>query len=245
MRAKEKNKISVSLLLFRIISIIIILVCLFSLSNWYIENKKNSKIIDNLRSQITFPDINSTSKVDFSNLISINPDTVAWIKVNNTNIDFSIVQSNNNEYYLKHNFNKEYNSSGWIFADYRNKFDNTDKNIIIYGHNTQNGNMFSTLKNTTKKSWYTNPDNLLISFYTIMGSYNYQIFSIYTIRAQNFNDSIEFSTDTEFQNYIDDISSKSIYDFGIEVTPNDNLLTLYTCNTNNTDRIVVHAKRLQ
>ena len=72
-----------------------------------------------------------------------NPDIKAYIKVNNTNIDYVVVQSSNNNYYLNHNFNKEYNTAGWIFFDYKNKLDGTDKNIIIYGHNTKDNSMLN------------------------------------------------------------------------------------------------------
>ena len=251
----EKNKINVYLLIFRIISLIIILVCIYCLYNWDRENKRNSELLDDIHLLAVIPDIEpnndddkDTSEnkplVDFSGLLSTNSDTVAWIKVNNTNIDFPVVKSNDNEFYLKHNFNKEYNSAGWIFADFRNRFDNTDKNIIIYGHNRRNGSMFSSLKNVTEESWYTNQNNLIIPFYTVKGSYNYQVFSIYTILAQDFDNSVSFPTEQDFQNYIDKVSSKSIHDFGVEVTPNDSLLTIYTCGNNTKYRIIVHAKKI-
>ena len=99
--------------------------------------------------------------MDFTELKKQNPDTVAHIKVNNTRISYVVVQGNDNEYYLNHNFNKEKNRAGWIFADYRNSFDESDKNLIIYGHNMKDGSMFDTLIKTIDKEWYTNKDNYI------------------------------------------------------------------------------------
>ena len=80
-----------------------------------------------------------------------------------------VVNGNDNSYYLKHNFNKEYNIAGRIFSDYHNKFDETDKNIVIFGHNTKDGSMFGTLKNVLDKSWQENRDNLEIILITEIG----------------------------------------------------------------------------
>ena len=91
--------------------------------------------------------------VDFSSLKAMNSDTVGYLKVNGTNVESAVVQAKDNSYYLSHNFKKNYNKAGWIFADYRNQFDGTDKNIVIYGHNMKNGSMFSSLKNILTANW--------------------------------------------------------------------------------------------
>ena len=93
-------------------------------------------------------------QIDFKLLKEQNNETVGYIKVNNTNIDYVVVQHNDNSYYLKHNFEKSWNNAGWIFADYHNKLDETDKNIVIFGHNTRDNSMFGTLKSTLNEDWY-------------------------------------------------------------------------------------------
>ena len=229
------------LIMFRIVSLITILICLYFLYNWHIENQENNDLIDDIRSQITIPNISNDTNEDINlpdNTNDSTPDT------SDTNIDFPVVKTKDNDYYLKHNFKKQYNSAGWIFADYRNKFDNTDKNIIIYGHNRRDGSMFSTLKNAMSESWYTNPDNLQIPLFTTSGTFTYQIFSIYAILAQNFNNSVEFSSDEDFKNYINEIKSKSIYNFNVDVSSNDSILTLYTCGNNTKYRVIIHAKKI-
>ncbi len=89
--------------------------------------------------------------IDFQTLKTKNSDTVAYLKVNGTNIDYVVVKGEDNSYYLNHNFNKEKSVAGWIFADYHNKFDGSDKNIVIYGHNMKDGIMFETLKDVLTK----------------------------------------------------------------------------------------------
>lgn len=260
----EKKKTSKGIIIFRILSIIIIVFCLYRLFNWYQENQKNHELISNLKTQITLPEIQDTDSqndntitpnettvqppentIDFSNLINLNPDTVAWVKVNNTDIDFPVVKTDNNDFYIKHNFDKKYNSAGWIFADYRNKFDNTDKNIIIYGHNRRDGSMFSTLNNVLEETWYTNPDNKIINLYTPSGIQKYEIFSVYKIKESLFKNLTNFENDEAFQNYIDTITNQSIFNFEVPVISSDNILTLYTCANNNKYRIIVHAKEVE
>ena len=246
MRKRKKNKINISIpiLLFRFISILVIFICLYRLYDWYLENKENTTIINNIRSQISFPD-KTTELMDFSKIITKNSDTVAWIKIKNTKIDFPIVKTDNNDYYINHNFNKEPNSAGWIFADYRNKLDNTDKNIIIYGHNRRDGSMFSTLNNVLKKDWYTNESNHIVKLYTPSETLEYKIFSIYKIYKSDFKNTVNFETDEEFDEYIKLCKEKSIYNFNLDVTSSDNILTVYTCANNNRYRIIVHAKQIK
>ena len=109
--------------------------------------------------------------------LKINNDTIAWLKVNGTDIEYAVVKANDNSYYLDHNFEKEYNKAGWIFADYKNVLDGTDKNIIIYGHNMGNGTMFGTLKTVLDSSWRKNADNMIVNFDLNNQSYKFKIFS--------------------------------------------------------------------
>ncbi len=266
-----KHKHSLGLIIFRIASLIIIIVSLLFLYNWNLENKMNEKIISQINSQINIPDITKpipeqnnnnessnnskndnaissdtvveNTSIDFSYLYEINKDTIGWIKINNTDVSYPIVKAQDNDYYLNHSFNKEYNSAGWIFADYRNSLDFSDKNTIIYGHNRRNGSMFSTLNETIKESWYTNPENKYITIYTPSETYTYEIFSIYKISQNKFDNRIEFSSNEEYQKYISDLLSLSIYNFNVNVDYNDNILTVYTCANNNKYRIVIHAKK--
>lgn len=179
--------------------------------------------------------------VDFTELLSKNPDTVGWIKINNTKVNYPIVQTDNNSYYLDHAFNKTKNAGGWIYADYRSTFNNFGKNTIIYGHNLNNKTMFGSLSETTKPNWYKNENNRYIKISTPTANTVWAIFSIYTTEPE-----IEYlRTNFEkhsFKDFINKMKSKSIYDFGIDVTEEDKLLTLSTCTAKGTKRLVVQAK---
>ena len=100
-----------------------------------------------------------------NNLKKQNTDTIGYIKVNNSYIDYVVVQANDNDYYLDKDFNKKKNVAGWIFADYRNQLDGTDRNIILYGHNMKDGSMFGTLHKTHEREWQSNEENLTIIFF--------------------------------------------------------------------------------
>lgn len=175
-------------------------------------------------------------------LLSHNEDVIGELKVNNTNIDYPVVQAKDNEYYLDHNINKSKNANGWIFMDYRNNSMNIDKNNIIYGHNMYySGVMFGTLHKTANKSWYTSPENQIIEYNTLYENMKFKIFSIYRVPKTNDYLKVHFKDDNEFTNFILMITSRSIYNFNVPVTTSDKILTLSTCSNNGTKRLVIHA----
>ena len=179
-----------------------------------------------------------------ASLLSINPDVIGYLKVNNTNVDYPVVTADDNQYYLKKNLYQENDKNGWIFMDFRNSDKNLNDNTIIYGHNMYySGVMFGTLHRALNASWYTNPENLVITFDTMYESMKWQIYSIYTIPKTSDYLQVSFSSDEEKDAYISMTQSRSIHDFGISVTHDDYLLTLSTCTGNN-ERLVIHAKRI-
>lgn len=183
---------------------------------------------------------------NYAKVISVlketNPDTVGWLTVNNTTVNYPVVQSTNNSYYLNHDFNKNSNSLGWIFMDYRNNAYSLDQNTVIYGHNLSKDKlMFGNLSATLSSSWYTKASNLYITFNTIEGDMQWRIFSIYTIEATNDYLYNTFDTQEEFLEFANKIKSRSITDFGVELKENDKILTLSTCQSSGKKRLVVHA----
>ena len=187
---------------------------------------------------------NTKYEESFEKLLAINADTKAWLKVNNTNINFPVVQSSDNDFYLNHDFNKDNNSNGWIFIDYRNNMEALDQNTIIYGHNIIGNSMFSTLRYVLNPSWYNNTDNLDITFNTPSKQLKARIFSIYVIDETNDYLYINFN-DEDYFNFINKIKSRSIHDFGVEYGVNDKMITLSTCNGSGDKRLVVHAKIIE
>ena len=117
----------------QVISIIIIIISLYYIYLWYIDNKKTENILNEIYENANVSSDNisvdndlkiEVENIDFNKLINKNPDTIGWIKVLGTDINYPVVQTNNNDFYLTHSFDKSYNKAGWIFADYI-------KNIII------------------------------------------------------------------------------------------------------------------
>ena len=181
---------------------------------------------------------------NYDRLLAVNTDTVGWITVNNTKVDYPVVRSYNNDYYLTHNYYKKFTYNGWIFMDYRNNPKYLDKNTILYGHNRfDTGVMFGTLQNVLKKSWYTNENNLIITFNTLYEKISWKVFSIYTIDVTSDYLQNTFKDDQEYQDFIDMISNRSEIKFNTEVTVNDKILTLSTCHDQD-KRLVVHAVRM-
>lgn len=185
----------------------------------------------------------SIYNINFENLKKKNEDTVGFLKVNGTDIETVVVKSKDNSYYLTHNFENQKNKSGWIFMDYRNRLDGSDKNIVIYGHNMRNGTMFASLKNILDDSWLENTENYSIIFKTEDKRTIYKVFSVYQIEKEDYYLKTDFR-DSEFNTFINTLKERSIYNFGIDVTENDNVLTLTTCANNNKYRVVLHAKEI-
>jgi sortase B len=178
---------------------------------------------------------------DIAALLAQNDETVGWLNVKNTNIDYAVTQASDNEYYLSHNFYKKNDYAGWIFMDYRNNSKILDDNTILYGHNRfYNGVMFGTLNNVLNKSWYTNEENLHITFNTLYGNMTWKIFSIYKTPVTTDYLTTKFNNDTDRLAFYQNLQSRSINDFGVNLKSSDKILTLSTCTVDN-GRLVVHA----
>jgi len=202
------------------------------------ENIKEHEKIENEAKE----EIKLITNEKLAALLTVNEDVIGELKVNNTNIDYPVVQSKNNDYYLEHNINKEKNANGWIFMDYRNNPMSIDKNNIIYGHNMYySGVMFGTLHKTANESWYTNPENQIITYNTLYDNMKFKIFSIYRIPVTNDYLRVLFKDDKDFLNFISMLTKRSIYNFNVEVKPEDKIITLSTCSNNGTKRLVIHA----
>ena len=195
---------------------------------------------DNLDEESTHENLNIN--IDFKTLLKKNSDTIGWIKFNNIDINYPIVQSTDNSYYLKHNFYKEKNKAGWIFADYNNTFPILNKNSIIYGHNRQNGTMFSKLNNYLKPDFCANESNQTFLFSTTQENYIANIFSVYKINKNGFTLQTNFENNIYFLDYLKELQEKSNYNFDVTLSPDDKIITLCTCDNNTKYRIVVHAK---
>ena len=156
---KKRRRLKKSIInLFTIICLIVMIFSSYKILIWYLDSKKTEKIVkkfdeptlvkDNENVEIIPQAVKIEEKnpywdyikmnlidVDFKELKKINSDVVGWLQVSGTNINYPFVQTNNNSFYLDHSLEKEKNSAGWVFLDYRNNINNLNKNTIIYAHN--------------------------------------------------------------------------------------------------------------
>ena len=248
------------------INIIIVLIALYQINNWDKDNKSTNKQLDEIKEKVKIEETNSNEElvniqddkdndywnyiklplvsVDFKELLEKNSDTVAFLKVNGTNINYPVVQTNDNEYYLHHSYNKTKNEAGWVFLDYRNNLDNLQENSIIYAHGSYDTTMFGSLKNVFKSDWYNKTDNYVVYLSTPNKNMLWQIFSVYKIKTETYYLTSSFASDESYQKFIDTIKERSKYNFNTNVTTNDKILTLSTCY-NNSEKVVLHAKLIK
>lgn len=238
----------------QVISIIIIIISLYYIYLWYIDNKKTENILNEIYENANVSSDNisidndlkiEVENIDFNKLINKNPDTIGWIKVLGTDINYPVVQTNNNDFYLTHSFDKSYNKAGWIFADYINKNlknNELDKNTIIYGHNRQNNSMFGTLSNVFKEEWLSNKENHYINFSTLNNNMVWEVFSTYTIEKEEYYIQSNFSSDEEYISFLNTIKNRSTHKYDVNISKEDKILTLSTCTNVGEGRTVLHAK---
>ncbi len=225
----------------------------------YKSKKENDKVADIFYGPIQTPTTTKepeltptptpepeTLEQKFARLTAINPDIKAWINIANTNIDYAVVQASDNDYYLRRSIYKKYSYSGSIFMDYRcSIWDKATTNVIIYGHNMKADNMFHQLEKYRKKDFFNNENNI-ITLYTSEGTITARVFSVY-ITDTGFNYlQTSFSKSEAYRNYLDSIISKSLFTSSVNVSTDDRIITLSTCDYDFEDaRLVIHAKIIQ
>ena len=267
---KIKRKNIIFLIIF-ILSMLCIIVSIIYIIRWKNDNNKTEKLtldieqmtkIEEVIESDTFieiieqseeiPDINpywdyikmNLINVDFNELKKVNSETVGWIQVNGTNINYPFVQTTDNQYYLTHSLDNSYNSAGWVFLDYRNNLSTLDKNTIIYAHGRLDRTMFGSLKNILESGWLNNTNNYVIKLSTEYENTLWQVFSVYHIDTTNDYIRINFKNSENFLEFANMLLERSAYNFNTKVSENDNILTLSTCY-NDKEKVVLHAKLIK
>lgn len=251
--------------------LLVIIGCFINIFMWFKDNKmieKESNIIsskinvkkvkDNKDTIIIKKDNEESKKddpywdfikmnlmdVDITKLKETNNDTIGFVKVNGTNVNYPFVQTNDNKYYLTHSFKKEKNKAGWVFMDYRNKDVGNDDNTILYAHGRVNNTMFGSLNKIINDKWLNNKDNHVVSVSTENKNSLWQIFSVYHIEVTNDYTITNFENENSYAQFLNKITSRSVYNFNNDPTSKDKIITLSTCY-NKTERMVVHAKLIK
>lgn len=184
--------------------------------------------------------VEAAFQVDFEALRAVNDDVIGWIRfVEPSVISYPVVQTSNNDYYLKKSLEKKYLSAGSIFADYQNDDDFNDENTVIYGHNMKNGSMFGQLRKFKDTEFCK--ANPYFYIYTVDGrEITYQIFAVKVVGATSSTYDKIYNDKEEFQQYIDNVYVGAIYTSAdVSVTAEDRIVTLSTCTGNDETRLVV------
>lgn len=231
-----------------IVSFCVMIFSLVKIIFWGIDNYKTNDEIKEIREIVDIDEVDTSSdstnkfiNVDFSELKKVNSDVVGWIRVDGTNIDYPFVQYKNNSYYLNHSFDKSVNDAGWVFLDYRNNIDDLDTNTIIYAHGRVDGTMFGSLKNTLDSNFFENKEESLVKISTLNNNYLFEIFSAYRIPTTDDYLYTNFSSNVDYDKFLETIINRSVHNFLIDVANTDKIITLSTCY-NSREKVVMHAK---
>lgn len=188
---------------------------------------------------------------EYKNLLIKNKKLIGWLKIDDTNIDYPVMQTTDNEYYQNHNLNQEYDKNGSIFMDKDCDVKKPSTNYILYGHHMKSGRMFGTLDKYESEKYYK--EHKYIQFDTIYEKGLYQVMYVFRSRVYNEDDVvfkyyrfIDANSEQEFDSYMQEMAGISFYDTGVTAVYGDQLLTLSTCDYQEKDgRFVVVAKRIE
>ena len=188
---------------------------------------------------------------EYAELYMRNKDMVGWIRINDTNINYPVMQSiDKPNFYLKHGFDKSYTDYGCPYVAESCDLSKPSDNLIVYGHHMKNGSMFSDLEKFKKKDFWE--EHKTFNFNTLYEKQTYEIIAVfktvvYTESSSEFK-YFQFSdaeSPEHFNNYISKCKTKAIYETGVTAEYGDKLITLSTCEYSNTNgRLVLVAKRI-
>lgn len=246
METKVKQKRTLSHWMYWIILTIAVLVFCFSayqLLSYRVEEDKEIAVNERVHE---IAKTESEAKLDFTALKAANKDTVGWILIPDTKIDYPLVKGNDNDYYLNHNFEKKLNKAGTVFLDYRQSFVNPAPNLFLYGHNMHNGTMFADIEKFLNKAFFDAHPYIYIFTEDIV--YRGEILAL-TQQLNNEMTGLEYRRhSSEFYEFVLDLQQNNKQGSNIEFKQEDSLITLYTCSYENgqgayTDlRYLLHAK---
>lgn len=187
---------------------------------------------------------------EYQTLYSKNKSLIGWLKIDDTNIDYPVMQTTNNEYYLDHNYSQEYDKNGSLFLDKDCDVVHRNTNLIIYGHHMKSGKMFGNLNRYSSEDYCK--EHSTIQFDTIYEKGTYEVMYVFRSRIYN-EDEVVFkyyqfldaASEKEFNSNMQEMAELSLYDTGVTASYGDELLTLSTCDNSEEDgRFVVVAKRV-
>lgn len=238
-----KNKICIIILL---VLTVIFAVSTYLLVTEYLDDKKQVDELESIAQAVE--DSGQCSDDKYTDLYAQNNDFIGWIKIDDTVIDYPVMQSTENpNFYLNHNFNKEYSRFGVPYIQENCSL--SSDNIIIYGHNMKNKSMFNELTKYSSKNFYNS--HKFIQFDTLSEQRTYEVICAfktvaYTSNGFDYYNFVNANTKDDFSAYIEKCKALSFYDTGVNTEYGDKLITLSTCEySQNNGRFVVVAKLIE
>ena len=245
--SKTKKKIKKVQLIF----VIILVISALSIAYYDHKQKGKQNPLDNIEidtSQVTEDKTERMLQVE--ELKKENGDIIGWLEIPNTNISFPVVQGTDNQYYMTHTYKKEDSKDGSIFLDKDYNWDLPSSNLLMYGHNNKNGNMFQGLLEYQEESYYK--EHPTIKFTTTKEDCEYEIISAFKSRVYYKSEKNVFryyyfitaESEEEYNNYVEESKKASLYDTGKTANYGDQLLTLSTCEYSQEDgRFAIVARK--
>lgn len=259
---------------------IVLLVAAFGISaylvgSYFIEGKKQEDLYNDLQTQMsqardettqgtTVPTTQETTQSttaateptmlpEYAVLYEQNPDTVGWLRIDGTKINYPVLQhqgldEKGQEFYLYRDFEKKDNKHGAIFVKDNVDVNKPSDNIVLYGHNMADGSMFAALNAYTNKATWEN--NSLIFFDTLTECHTYKIFGVFKTSANlgegfSYHNYVDAENEADFDNFVSTVKELSFYETGITPEYGDKIIMLSTCEyTLDNGRLVVAAVRI-
>ena len=241
-----------------IVAFLVLIGTMVYLINYFVEGWDSKDKISNAAA--VWEDDDSMEKNEkgvfagFESLLKQNQDIRAWMKIDGTNINNPVYQTDNNEFYVDHDMNKQSSRYGALFIDKAAVIgrERNSQNVVIYGHHMKDGTMFGSLKKYTDISFYKK--HPIIDFTTLYKEGKYKIFAVFITNTLEEHDNGEvfnyrkqsYADATAFLKFINDVKKRSIIDTGVEVLGDDEIITLSTCTYEFEEaRLVVMARRIR
>ena len=224
---------------------------LYYFYNNYKEISDNTNILNKIDS-IEIEKGENKRIAQLKELQKVNNEIIGWLEIEGTNINYPILQSKDNEFYLTHNYKKEKSSSGSLFLDKDFDLVNGSSNYLIYGHRSKQGLMFEDLLKYSNKDFYE--EHKKIRFTTLKEDSIYEILSVFYSRVYYKKEKNVFryyyfvnaENEEQYNEFIKEAKNASIYDTGVTATYGEQLLTLSTCEYSQVDgRFAVVCKRIK
>lgn len=194
-----------------------------------LESRESGKVYESLDEVKKETSIGQT--YDFAELAKINPDIVAWIRIDDSMINYPVVHGNDNQYYLEHLFDGTANHHGTVFVDAYNSPGFTDQNTAVYAHHMNDGTMFADLEKYKDPDWAES--HSVIYLYTREGEYKIYPFAGFKYSGTQQQIQLSFSEAQTFESYVEELKSKSQISLTADVAPDDQIVTLSTCTYGN------------